>query len=419
MIHDQRLILTSALIICSLLGPAASAQEATGLVLKGDACLRAEGIGRLERATLALWLQVHRLPGDFNSILASDGWDRGDWHLLLRRNGQLQNSVKGNNPTDSRLEVQLQVDEKKWRHLAVVYDALSKECVVYMDGEEAARISYSTAIPVNLDAFCIGAWNSSERAVPGAYRDFCLYDEPLTAEDVKLLHTGKSPRAKPLVRWSGDRESGKITDSSGHGRHAQLVKLKTVAAKPSRRRSNEPLPAPDTPVYKQPIDPEYNAWKNEGIASQYVFGAYYTRKNIDEKWHRDSRTDEYADVTVRFDEGPDELVFWRGSSYLPYWMAGQKRFSVKEIIPRTGDGPAERPDKVNRYSRVRIIQSTPERVVVHWRYMPNMPENVGPKNLPDQTRLVDEYFVISRKDFPERVCAVKEASSAVTIYFSP
>lgn len=45
--------------------------------------------------------------------------------------------------------------------------------------------------------------------------------------------------------------------------------------------------------------------------------------------------------------------------------------------------------------RVRIIQSTPERVVVHWRYMPNMPQSVGPENLPDQTRMVDEYFVIT------------------------
>ena len=77
MIHDQRLLVTSTLIICSLLASASSAQEATGLVLKGDACIRAEGLGQLERATLALWLQVHRLPGEFNSILHSDGWGPG------------------------------------------------------------------------------------------------------------------------------------------------------------------------------------------------------------------------------------------------------------------------------------------------------------------------------------------------------
>ena len=148
-------------------------------------------------------------------------------------------------------------------------------------------------------------------------------------------------------------------------------------------------------VFRQPPAPEVNPWADKGIPSDFQFGAYYTRKNVDEPWHRQSRTDEYADVSVRFGNGPEELVFWRGSSYLPYWTTGEKKVSLEEIIPRTGDGPAERPDKVNRYSRVRIIQSTPERVVVHWRYMPNMPENVGPENLPDQTRMVDEYFVVS------------------------
>jgi hypothetical protein len=92
---------------------------------------------------------------------------------------------------------------------------------------------------------------------------------------------------------------------------------------------------------------------------------------------------------VRFTGSSRELVFWRGSSFLPYWNTGEKQVSLEEIIPRKGDGPAGRPDKVNRYSHVRIIESTPERVIVHWRYMPRMPENVGPENLPDQTKLVD------------------------------
>jgi len=393
MIHKQRLLVTSILFTWSIFGPAAFAQETAGLVLKGDACIRAEGFGQLQRATLALWLQIHELPGEYNSILHSDGWDLGDWHLLLRPDGQLQNSVNGNNPTDADLDVRLKIDKKKWRHLAVVYDAPGKVCVIYMDGEEAARIRYSRAFALDLDEFCIGAWNCSERALPGAYRDICIYDRLLSAADIKLLRAGKAPAAKPLARWRGDRKAQAITDSSGRNRRAQLVNLESAA--PPRRRSNVPAPDPDGPVYKELVAPEINPWKDKGIPSRYVFGAYYTRKTVDELWHRQSRTDEYADVSVRFGDGPEELVFWRGSSYLPYWTAGEKKVPFDEIIPRTGDGPAGRPDKVNRYSRVRIIQSTPERVVVHWRYMPNMPENVGPTHLPDQTRMVDEYFVVS------------------------
>jgi len=151
-------------------------------------------------------------------------------------------------------------------------------------------------------------------------------------------------------------------------------------------------------VFRQPPRPELNPWADKGIPSHFRFGAYYTRKHVDEPWHQQSRTDEYADVSVRFGNGSGEIVFWRGSSYLPCWIASGKKFSFKEILPRTGDGPAGRPDRINRYARVRIIESAPERVVVHWRYMPNMPQNVGPENLPDQTRMVDEYFAV----FPDR-----------------
>jgi hypothetical protein len=152
------------------------------------------------------------------------------------------------------------------------------------------------------------------------------------------------------------------------------------------------------PVHLQSLAPEANPWADQGIASDYSFGAYYTRKNVDQKWHQQSRTDQYADVMVRFGNEPGGLVFWRGSSYLPYWNSGTKKFPLQEIIPRTGDGPKGRPDKTNRYARVRIIASTPERSIVHWRYMPNMPAEVGPENLPDQTAMVDEYFVV----YPDR-----------------
>ncbi len=148
-------------------------------------------------------------------------------------------------------------------------------------------------------------------------------------------------------------------------------------------------------VYKQPLDPQANPWKDKGIASGYVFGAYYTRKNVDEKWHRFSRTDEYADVMVKFDNSPDELVFWRGSSYLPYYKAAKGQWAFEELAPRSGDGPEGRPDKVNRHSRATIIESSPKRVVVHWRYLTEFPADVGLQNPPDQTKFIDEYFIVT------------------------
>jgi hypothetical protein len=106
------------------------------------------------------------------------------------------------------------------------------------------------------------------------------------------------------------------------------------------------------------------------------------------------------------------LAFWRGSSYLPYWEVDGKKWFFEELTERAGDGPAKRPDNVNTYSRVRIVETSSDQVVVHWRYLPkfegrnphlnaaNVPfqrDKVGdkePEHLVDTTKFVDEYYTI-------------------------
>ena len=149
------------------------------------------------------------------------------------------------------------------------------------------------------------------------------------------------------------------------------------------------------PVHKHDPTPETNPWVGKGIPSKRVFGACYTRRapERDADWHRFSRSDEYADVVVRFGDGDEEIVFGRETSYLPVWHGGERAARFREMVARQGDGPFSRPDRVNRHARARIIESGDERVVIHWRYMTKVTRPL-PGNLPDQTKFVDEYFVI-------------------------
>jgi len=165
----------------------------------------------------------------------------------------------------------------------------------------------------------------------------------------------------------------------------------SAGAKPPNPKDVDVSQAPSA-VYRQQPDPEANPWKDKGIASKYVFGAYYTRKNVDEAWNQASRTDEYADVMVRFGDGPEELVFWRGDNYLPYWKTAKGRWSFERLMPQSDN---ERADKVNRNTHATVIESSPRRVVIHWRYMTEFPADVGVTRLPDQTKSVDEYFIIA------------------------
>ena len=144
------------------------------------------------------------------------------------------------------------------------------------------------------------------------------------------------------------------------------------------------------------------------------FGAYYTKVDSGEAFEEFSRTGPEADIVVR-DIGPEKgrLVFWRGSSYLPYFETSGGKWFVPELTKRQGDGPPTRPDNVNTYSVARIIESSPAKVVIHWRYLPEFegtnphynPTNLAkhlkkldgkvPAHLVETSHFVDEYYTIT------------------------
>lgn len=151
------------------------------------------------------------------------------------------------------------------------------------------------------------------------------------------------------------------------------------------------------------------------------FAAYYTHIDTGEDFEKFSRTESQADIVVRgLGKSGGRLVFWRGSSYLPYWEVEGKKWFLDELTERSGDGPKNRPDNVNTYSVVRIIENSPEKVVVHWRYLPKFTAgNPTPtkKNLPyfprtpqpgteldlaASDKFVDEYFTITPDGKVER-----------------
>lgn len=119
--------------------------------------------------------------------------------------------------------------------------------------------------------------------------------------------------------------------------------------------------------------------------------AYYTKIERGEKWEELSRTMGHTDVVVEVGNG--QLVFWRGTSYLPVWETDQSEWPVDEIVERSGDGPSERPDATNSFSFVRIISSNDNEAVIHWRYLPQF-ERGNPKKGVNHLRFVDEYFTV-------------------------
>jgi hypothetical protein len=137
---------------------------------------------------------------------------------------------------------------------------------------------------------------------------------------------------------------------------------------------------------------------NISVCSQSSgFYSYYTRLDYNDN----NNTGKYADIVVNINS-QDRFVFSREYSYLPYLATKTSRYFVDRLVPFTGDGPAERPDRVNKCSYVRVIESSEDSIIIHWRYAPDQNSinftdfrksydgDIG-KYFAD---IADEYFII-------------------------
>jgi hypothetical protein len=78
------------------------------------------------------------------------------------------------------------------------------------------------------------------------------------------------------------------------------------------------------------------------------------------------------DVVVALPNG-SRFVFWRGSSYIPFWAGRHNTgfcYEWAESLPPADATDAVEPlmDKELRYGRVKLIESTPARIHVRWSY---------------------------------------------------
>jgi len=119
---------------------------------------------------------------------------------------------------------------------------------------------------------------------------------------------------------------------------------------------------PDIPLRKMP----------SGEAVPGPFGAVYAKLEYHWEWDDLWRVGEHPDVVVRFGHSPVRVVFWRGLRYSPAWVT-ENGIWVADQSAESGnaEGCIEHMQDVHcQYSHVRILESSPARAVVHWRYAP-------------------------------------------------
>lgn len=129
-----------------------------------------------------------------------------------------------------------------------------------------------------------------------------------------------------------------------------------------------------------------------------TFSANYTKLKYHDLWDNMWQTTDFPDISVKFENSQNSVVFWRGMSYgfalvseNNIWNGGQ---SVEnEILTPQTFTYEHMMDKECRTSHVRLIEDTPARKLVHWRYAPRAPDfSIYPTA--GENYWVDEYYYI-------------------------
>ncbi|MDP6751427.1 MAG: Calx-beta domain-containing protein [Candidatus Poribacteria bacterium] len=209
-----------------------------------------------------------------------------------------------------------------------------------------------------------------ERSLSGEFKPVSSIDIPLALSvsalqqvSVDYIVTAISEIQKRNVRL----ESGVISFAPGEMRKSISTKFTPKITQEENLTVNIAL--------TNPVNAKLGSQRTHMftcIKQQYIRlrGAFYGRINSGETWESVAKVGPHADVVVRLGDDDDKLVFWRGSSYLPYWETDDGRWYVDEMVPRQGDGTGLQHDKICQYAHVKIVENSLARTVILWRYVP-------------------------------------------------
>ena len=280
--------------------------------------------------TVQAWVALAAYPWNWAPIVAQareprEGYSfgvgpRGEVGLSLAIGGKWHSCV-------SKRRIPL----RKWVHVAATFDGTSGVSL-YLDGEKAGELGLRG------------------RITPAASADLLMGMNPEKRMPRNVVGEG----AGTIPGWfSLDAILDEVTI---HDRALAPAEIDAAA------RAFEPG-APDIPPRVLPSGPP----------GPGRFGAYYTRLKFYEEWEALWPVGPYPDVVVQFDDSPVRVVFWRGTRYSASWVTENNQWITDQSVEGWNDEAGcfeHMQDPQCRYSHVRVVENTPARIVVHWRYAP-------------------------------------------------
>jgi len=280
--------------------------------------------------TFEAWIAAATYPWNWVPILAQGENGKTGFYFGVGPQGQIGISASVNGAWQS-CETEAKITLREWAHVAAVYDENSG-FKIYLNGKLSGQLNVKGK-PVYATQSDLIIGMNTEKVMP--------------SNPVRTYGTLPS-----WFSFDGIYDEIKMYNNA----LSQEVILKKFTEKGK-------LMPPDILERVMPSGP-----KGDG-----KFGAYYTHLKYYPEWDALFRVEDHPDIVVQFDNSPIRVVFWRGTRYSPAWVMENGQWMA--------DQSAEYFDTINGcfehmldphclYSHVRIIENTPARVVVHWRYIP-------------------------------------------------
>jgi hypothetical protein len=281
---------------------------------------------RTGEITVEAWIALHSYPWNWVAI-ADQETDHGDgYYFGIDAEGRLGLQVSVWN-TWQVCTSDVKLPLMTWVHVVGSYNR-EKGISLYVDGRQAGQLRVSGALTIGRDTpFQIGrnlrdlpptGLVRQKASVPALYSfdglidELRIYNRPLSASEVlQRLH-----------------------------------------------------------AFAHPGDPSLSNRKWPTLPKSGRFGAVYCSLKLYPEWDALWRSGDYPDVVVSFEKSPVDYVFWRGANFIEnlvtengLWIGDQSYESS------TPTGTAEHMnDKHALHQYIRIVENTPARVVLHWRY---------------------------------------------------
>lgn len=288
--------------------------------------------------TVEGWIALGAYPWDWAPVVDHSDEQMRGYSFDVSSRGEVRLKLAADGRWLTATTPPYAVPLRRWTHIAGRYDT-SDGLTVYVNGERAA--SHRPQTPSGVPAG--RPWTGAITLAPDADLLVGALRSPSRPSNWHRFH-GNQP-----TWFSIDGLLDEVTV------HAAALPEKDIARAAAVRPTEPPALAPR----ELPSGPE----------GPGRFGAYYTRLQYYPEWDALWRVGPDPDVIVRFDTSPVRVVFWRGTQFSPAWVTGKLWMADQSVEGYDRDFTWEHMnDKQNRYSHVRIIESTDARAVVHWRY---------------------------------------------------